>query len=317
MPHFDVTIAGELNLDLLFYGLPREMEAERELLASDFFLTLGSSSAILAHNLSVLGTSVGFITRVAGDGLGQLALDFLRRAHVDLSKVAEAPGTASGLTVLLIHSHDRHIVTFPGTIVALSRHDLDVDYLTDARHFHLSSLYLQRGLIPDLPGLFRQLKQAGLGISLDTNDDPDDQWHGVLDRLLPYVDVLLPNERELYKLSGMADFDTAVRHMSSRVPLLVVKRGAQGALACRGGEQVTTAALPVEVVDSVGAGDSFNAGFLHAYLRGEDLANCLLWGNAAGALSTQGKGGIEAFRDGRLMDEFLRRCGVKRRRCDF
>jgi sugar/nucleoside kinase (ribokinase family) len=309
MPRFDITIAGELNLDLLFYGLPRVMEAERELLASDFFLTLGSSSAILAHNLSVLGTKVGFITSVADDAFGRTALDFLRHAQVDLSKVAEAPGIPSGLTVLLIHSHDRHIVTYPGTIVSLSRRDLDFDYLADTRHFHLSSLYLQRALLADLPELFQRLKRAGVRISLDTNDDPDDRWD-TLDQLLPNVDILLPNERELCKLSGTDDVAEALRRMSSRVPLLVVKRGAQGALACRGDEQIATPALAVEAIDSVGAGDSFNAGFLHAYLRGEGLASCLLWGNAAGALSTQRRGGIEAFRDGGLTDEFLRRSGL-------
>src|ERR1019366_3996067 len=87
VPQFDITIAGELNLDIILYGLPEELPLEQELLASGLVVTLGSSSAITAHNLSVLGTQVGFITRVGDDALGRVALDRLRAAAVDLTRI--------------------------------------------------------------------------------------------------------------------------------------------------------------------------------------------------------------------------------------
>src|SRR5271169_1255948 len=110
MPRFDVTIAGELNLDLILYGLPDPLPAEREVLAERMTLTLGSSSAIVAHNLAALGSSVGFQSRIGDDPLGQIALDRLGQAGVDVSLVRRRPGPVkSGLTVLLQHSDGRNI----------------------------------------------------------------------------------------------------------------------------------------------------------------------------------------------------------------
>ena len=80
--------------------------------------------------------------------------------------------------------------------------DLDLDYLASARHFHLSSLYLQTGLHSGLHTLLFTLKARGLTISLDTNDDPADEWSSVLDQILPLVDILLPNQDELLRMTG-------------------------------------------------------------------------------------------------------------------
>ena len=173
MKPFDITIAGELNLDLILYGLPAEMQLERELLASGFRATLGSSSAIVAHNAATLGARVAFSTLVGADDFGRMALDRLSSAGVDTSHAATHDSIATGVTVLLPHGDRRHILTYPGTMAELTVLDLDFDFLTQARHFHLSSLYLQAGLHRGLPDLLRRLKQAGLTISLDTNDDPE------------------------------------------------------------------------------------------------------------------------------------------------
>lgn len=190
MPRFDVTVAGELNLDLIFYGLPQELPPERELLANRMMLTLGSSSAILAHNLATLGVKVGFISRIGDDPLGRIALERLSASGADVSKVRTATGaTKSGLTAILQHEGCRHIITYPGTIFELSSEDLDLAYLQDSRHFHLSSYFLHRGFGGHIPELLHQLKSAGLTISLDPNDDPDDRWQDGLMEALRYVDV--------------------------------------------------------------------------------------------------------------------------------
>ncbi|MDE3149952.1 MAG: carbohydrate kinase family protein, partial [Acidobacteriota bacterium] len=203
---FDVTIAGEINLDLILYGLPEAMPLERELLASDFRLTLGSSSAILAHNLAALGVSVGFITRLGDDPLGAIALDRLAEKGVDLSRVKRVSGGAStGVTILLAHQRKRHILTSPGTMFEMCAEDLDLDYLAAAPHFHLSSLFLHKALQPDLPAIFRQLKSRGLTLSLDTNDDPEDRWGDPLDELLGLVDIFLPNDGEACRITGKPD----------------------------------------------------------------------------------------------------------------
>jgi sugar/nucleoside kinase (ribokinase family) len=306
MPRFDVTIAGELNLDLILYGLPEQLPAERELLADRMTLTLGASSAIVAHNLAALGASVGFQSCLGDDPLGQIALDRLKESGADVSRVHRASGeTKTGLTVILHHDAWRNILTYPGTITELRWEDLDLDYLADSRHFHLSSYYLQKALRPRVAELFQRLKSSGLTISLDTNDDPDDQWQGGLEDILRHVDIFLPNEREVRKIAGTDDLERAIQKLSNQVPLVVVKRGRAGALAQTKTQRFTSPAKEVKVVDHVGAGDSFDAGFLHEFLRGADVPSCLAAGNLAGAFSTTRPGGTEAFRDPAYRDKFL------------
>ena len=308
MPRFDVTIAGELNLDLILYGLPEQFEPERELLADRMMLTLGSSSAIVAHNLSALGSRVGFQSRIGDDPLGRIALERLQEGGVDVSNVRIVSGaTTTGLTVILHHEPWRNILTYPGTIAELTWDDLDFDYLANSRHFHFSSYYLQKSLRPRVAELFQHLKSKGLTISLDTNDDPDDRWEGGLHEILRHVDVFLPNQREACKAAGTEELEDAIGTLSALVPLLVVKLGRKGALAQKGSERFTASSKEVVPVDSVGAGDSFDAGFLHEYVRGNNLAKCLASGNAAGALSTTRPGGTEAFRDTEHCRQFLER----------
>ena len=301
MPKLDIAIAGEINLDLILYGLPQQMPTELELIARDFSITLGSSSAILAHNMAALGSRVGFITNVGSDFFGTLALERLHERGVDLTRVVR--GAKSGVTFILPHGAERHILTYPGTISELRFEDLDLDYLASARHFHMSSLFLQRELLPHSPELFRRMKSAGLTTSLDTNDDPDDRWGAILDEIFPYVDILLPNRREAMKLSRTDDPETALSRLAQKVGTVVIKMGARGAIAMREGHRFSAPATPVTVVDSVGAGDSFDAGFLHRFLNGADLPDCLAYGNLCGAFSTTASGGTEAFRDaGRMLD---------------
>jgi sugar/nucleoside kinase (ribokinase family) len=316
MPRFDVTIAGELNLDLILYGLPEELPPERELLADRMMLTLGGSSSIVAHNLAALGNRVGFQSRIGDDQLGKIALQRLHEGGVDVSEVRRIPGPVkTGLTVVLQRQAWRNMVTYSGTIAELCWDDLDFDYLADSRHFHLSSYYLQRALRPRVGELFQRLKSAGLTISMDTNDDPDDQWQGGLHDILRHVDIFLPNEREACKAAGSEDLEAAIQKLSELVPLVVVKLGSKGALAQRGRglkerDRIVSPAQKVVAVDAVGAGDSFDAGFLHQYLRGADLPTCLASGNLAGALSTTRPGGTEAFRDAAYRNEFFRERGI-------
>lgn len=303
---FDVTVVGELNLDLILYGLPAELAPEREHLATGIVLTLGSSSAILAHNLAALGSRVGFISRIAADPLGAISLERLAQAGLDVSRVKQAAGpTATGLTVILPSATERKILTYPGTMFEMCYEDLDLDYLGDSRHFHLSSYFLHRSLLTRTRELFQQMKNRGLTTSLDTNDDPDDRWNAGVWDVFPLLDILFLNEREARKLSGALTLGDALQRLAGRVPILVVKLGAEGALLRTAGREfrAPTAVVPVE--DTVGAGDSFDAGFLHRFVRGADLQSCLRFAAVAGAFSTTRAGGTEAFRDKERLRSFL------------
>lgn len=303
---FDITIVGETNLDLILYGLPEEMPLERELLADGFNVTLGGSSSILAHNMALLGTRVGFVSEVGNDPFGDIAKAYLDESGVDLRRFRRKPGATTGVTVLLPHGKRRHILTYPGVMAELTVDDLDFGYLTSARHFHLSSLFLQTGLHAGLPKLFDDLKAAGMTLSLDTNDDPTGTWRGVLDILLDKINILLPNEDELLRIADAATLEEGLEKLASRIPLIVVKCGARGALVQQGGKQEWVRPHLVQPVDTIGAGDSFDAGFLSAWLAGETPLAAATKGNLTGALSTLRPGGVAAHRDYALRTNFLK-----------
>jgi sugar/nucleoside kinase (ribokinase family) len=302
---FDVTLAGDTNLDLMLYGLPDDLPAERELLADKLAIRVGGSAAITAHNLAALGNSVGFITSVTADHFGRLCQSELQKAGVDLSHSVPVKQSQTGVTVHLQHRHFRHMFTYAGATFHLGFDDLNLAYLADAGHFHMSSYYLQRALTPRIPELFAKLKQAGLTISLDPNDDPSNVWDRNIFEALRYVDVLMPNEREACMLAGDENLDHAIGILQKKVPLLVIKRGATGASAYANSQSWHAPVHDVDVVDAVGAGDSFNAGFLHAWTRGWQIDKALAFGNRTGAWSAAACGGTSAFRAAALVRENL------------
>ncbi len=307
--NYDLAIAGELNMDLIMYGLPLAMPTERELLGTEFISTLGSSSAILAHNAATLGMRVRFSTLVGKDDFGRMALGRLAEAGVDTSGSLVDASLSTGVSIVLPHGAERHILTYLGSIVALTVDHLDFDSLAQARHFHLSSLYLQTGLHRGLVDLLQFLKSAGLSISLDTNDDPENRWGPPLQEILPYVDLLMPSEGEICRMAGGCDLDEAMQRLGDKVPTIVVKRGPRGCRVKHQEQLFDVPGVSVVPVDTIGAGDSFDAGFLSAYLKGMDLATCARAGNITGALSTLSTGGTEAFRDASVRESFLQKQG--------
>jgi sugar/nucleoside kinase (ribokinase family) len=299
---FDVTLVGDSCMDILMYGLPDELPYERELLASEMAIRIGGSGAITAHNLAALGSKVGFITTMPGDEFGSICRADLHSVGVDLSRCMEVPQARTGVTVHLQHPELRHMFTYAGSTFELSFDHLDFDYLADSRHFHMSSYYLQRALTPRIPDLFAKLKSAGLTISLDPNDDPAHTWDRCILDSLPFVDVLMPNEREACLIAAEHDLDRAIATLRSLVGLLIIKGGSKGASAFSREEEWHAPAKRVQIVDAVGAGDSFNAGFLHALLRGCNITAALEFGNRCGAASTSMSGGTSAFRDRASLD---------------
>jgi len=303
----DVSVIGELNLDLILYGLPQELILEHEHLAKDLSITLGSSSAIFAHNLALLGNKVSFSSSIGSDPFGEICLKRLGESGVDLSRVRRMPGKTTGLTVILPQRKQRFILTYPGTMFEMSGRDLDLSYVFSAKHLHVSSYFLQKSLRASLLDIFRKAKEAGLTTSLDTNDDPENRWSSEIQLLLKYTDILLPNEREACKIAQTEDINRAAEILSQKVPVLVIKRGSQGAIARASKETYSAFPPMVDVADPVGAGDSFDAGFIHQFVRGAKVEDCLKFANVAGSLSVTRPGGTEAFRDTNHRKSFLRK----------
>ncbi len=314
MSKLDVCVVGEINLDLILYGLPKELVLDRELLASGLAVTLGSSSAIFAHNLAILGNKVGFVSKAGEDPLGKMAMERLASAGVEVSRVKQASGqTSTGLTVVLPYNQQRYILTYPGTMFELQYSDIDMAYVKSARHLHVSSFFLHRALRPRIVDLFRQAKAAGLSTSLDTNDDPENRWERDLMEVLKHVDIFLPNDREAKKIARTDDLSQAINILAGLAKIVVVKRGAAAAICRSGQEQCSLMPPTVKAVDDVGAGDSFDAGFIHQFLTGAKLEDCLAYANVAGSYSTTKEGGTEAFRDKAMLNSFIRQHWANKR----
>jgi sugar/nucleoside kinase (ribokinase family) len=306
MKSFDVAIAGDINLDLILYGLPPEIPVERELLADRFCMTLGGSAAITAHNLAALKCTVGMIGKTAPDTLGDDALRRLIDRGVDVSRCIKGDqASQTGVTFLLPHDRVRHIVTYPGTIAELTVGDLDKEYISRAKHFHISSFFLQKKLQKGLPEFCRALRAQGMTVSLDTNDDPEDAWGENLSAMFSEIDLLFPNEDEARRMAHNDELSEAIRWLAGRVPVVAVKCGRDGAIVQAGETRWEIPTKTVTAVDTIGAGDSFNAGFLSRFIQSDSLELCAKAGNNAAALSTLRAGGTESFRDEALIATLL------------
>jgi sugar/nucleoside kinase (ribokinase family) len=291
--NFDVLVVGELNADLILRGDVTPAFGQVEKLVDDATLTLGSSSAICACGLARLGLRVAFAGKVGDDEFGRFTARELAARGIDTSSIVVDPALKTGLSVILSRGNDRAILTYSGSIAALRLEEINPSLLARARHLHLGSYFLLDHLRPDAPKLFEAARAHGLTISLDTNYDPSEQWQGGLAATLRQTDIFLPNETEL---CAIARKDTVEAALAEMPPHLVValKLGARGAMAQQGGQHQRAGSVPVNVVDTTGAGDSFDAGFLYGHLAGWELARTLRFACVCGSLSTRAAGGTGA-----------------------
>jgi sugar/nucleoside kinase (ribokinase family) len=286
-----VLVAGEINVDLVLQGYHDFPAPGKEVLVDDFEMVLGSASAICAMGLARLGTPVAFLGKVGEDLWGRFCLEAMAGRGIDVSRVVRDGALKTGVTVAITSPRDRALVSFLGSIGALAAQDVPESALSGVAHLHVSSYYLQEALRPDLQKLFKAAHERGLTTSLDTGFDPSETWDGGLRETLLHTDVFLPNEVELRAISGVDDPEAGLRRLRNGRTRVVAKLADAGALTLDGDRPVHVPAFPVKPVDTTGAGDSFNAGFLHAWLGEEPLASCLRLGAACGALSTLGLGG--------------------------
>lgn len=298
-------VVGELNVDLILQNVSSLPEMGKEKLAQDMILTMGSASAILASNLARLGVHVGFAGKLGKDQFAEVVLSSLKERRVDVGGIKQDADSRTGITVALTFPDNYAMVTYMGAMEEFGLGDVDFAYLASARHLHLSSYYLQPAMRKGCAELFRRAKEAGMTTSFDPGWDPTEEWAVDIRDVLNFADVYLPNEQEALYISGQDTIEKALAELETSSSIVVIKRGSEGTLCLVEGEIIRTGVYTINPIDTTGAGDSFNAGFLYEWLKGSAIRQCLIAGSACGALATTKLGGSTASPTAEELDSFL------------
>jgi sugar/nucleoside kinase (ribokinase family) len=290
----DLLVVGEANPDVIVSAPGLEPQfGQVEQLVDSATLVAGGSGAITAMGAARLGLRVGLCAVIGDDDLGRLMTVKLTAAGVNLDHLVVSTHEPTGMSVILNRGDDRAVLTVPGTISALSPNDLAGLPNHPARHVHAASYYLMSQAYRDaLPGHFARFRAAGVTTSVDPNWDPSERWH--LEQLLSETNVFLPNEAELGAITQSPILDRALSVVGEFGCDVAVKRGKRGGVS-RVADTIYRAQRtpPVEFVDAVGAGDTFDAGYLAGRLLGRDVGTSLAMAVIAGSLSTSAAGGTE------------------------
>jgi sugar/nucleoside kinase (ribokinase family) len=284
-------VIGELNVDIIVSGLRQAPVIGAETLVDEVTMRLGSASAIFACGIAKLGHKVTFVSQVGKDLFGQFCLSELRSAGISTNSVSVRPELRTGVTIALSSRKDRTLITYPGAIETLSFKPSRMSMFKGHQHLHMTSYFLQKALRPAFARILREARLAGLSTSFDPNSDPTRKWTRKIDQVLSHTDILFLNTSEALQLTRTRAVRTALKKLAKSVPCAVIKLGRKGAVAIKNDEITFVDGFKVEALDTTGAGDSFAAGFISAYLSREPLTECLRVGNACGALSTAKYGG--------------------------
>jgi sugar/nucleoside kinase (ribokinase family) len=293
---FDVLVVGELNVDIILNGMNTLPSIGSEILANEMTVTLGSSSAIFASNISTLGARTAFLGKIGEDDFGEAVLDSLQNKQIDTKAIIRSTDKKTGATIVLNYDDDRAMVTYPGAMEDLRVSEVKDHHLESAGHLHVSSVFLQPEIQKEIVSLFTRAKQKGMTTSLDVQWDPAEKWDINWEKLLPLVDVFLPNIQELLAITNTKNIDDAIAVLKPFSNTLAIKMGKEGSRGVQGDINLQYAPfLNKRIADAIGAGDSFNAGFIAAFINGKALKECLRYGNICGAVNTTAAGGTGAF----------------------
>jgi sugar/nucleoside kinase (ribokinase family) len=293
-PRYDVLTFSDMCVDLILSGpdvTPQFGQVEK--LIDDYTLEMGGSCNIFACQCAKLGLKTAVFGRVGSDSFGRLVLDRLDECGVDTSLVIVDPARKTGIGVALCPPGDRAILTYMGTINAIYPEDITPQVLSLARHIHHGSFYLHTNLLEAVPDIFRSARSLRCTTSLDPNWDPAEEWQANLAQILPHTSIFMPNDQEALRISRQAAPEQAAQFfLDQGVSMVTIKAGANGAAAYAPGNQWQRAAVPVKLGDSIGAGDSFDAGFLAGWLRGMPVDDCLRIAAACGSSVASRVGGL-------------------------
>ncbi len=285
---------GDINVDIILGGLASLPVVDREITCESFEVTMGSSAAIFACAYAALGGRTSFLGLAGADPYGDFMVQGMQEFGIETELIERTSQVKTGVTVNLIHGATRSQVTYPGTIAAFTGERIDESLLRDFDHVHLAGPYQQTRFRPRITALLQLARHLGLSTSLDTQWDATERWEH-LSGWMPFLTYLFVNRDEALSISRQSDVTDAVNWLAKRTSFPIVKLGADGVAFRLAGEVCQIASYPADVVDTTGAGDTFDAAFLFASrYRGNDAKLAAVFGAAAAARSCEFVGGVSA-----------------------
>ena len=287
---FDVIVVGSYSVDLIFTGLAELPQLGKDIVGKDFIMTPGEAyiSAVSMHRL---GLKVGWAADFGNDDFSRFALKCAQEEGLDESLFAIHDRPYRRISVAASFPNDRAFITYydpdpqvPAAISAILK--------SNARALFIPGLYF--GEFFNVGKKIIRLKKMHL--VMDGNSSTGDITGKTRDSIairkaIKNVDIFLPNAQEARRLTGEQNLKAAIRQLGELCPIVVIKDGSNGSLAYSNNEIIQVPAISINPIDTTGAGDNFNAGFLHAWLGGQSIETCMKWGNIVGGLSTTTMGG--------------------------
>jgi sugar/nucleoside kinase (ribokinase family) len=283
---YDILVPGNYFCDLIFTGLPNFPSLGSEVYTQGLSVTVGGVlNTVIA--LQRLGVNVGWCGQIGTDLFSRFALETVQTEGVDTALLLRTTESFQRVTVALSYPHDRAFISYVDTAPTSVQMVFAALDTVRFRHLHFTGFQLD----PRTIELLDNLHGRGISVSMDCQDRPITLETPNVRDTISKLNIFMPNAKEAMRLTGGESVTDAAEILCPLVPILVIKDGANGAYVWQDAAAWHEAALDVTPVDTTGAGDVFNAGFLMAYLRGDSLVNCLRWGNVCGGLSTLAHGG--------------------------
>jgi len=290
-------VIGDLNIDLIFNNLTGFPELGKEILSRDYNMVIGGSGGVFAAVLSKLGTRTAIISKIGKDNYGRFLLDEMQKNGVDTSRMIISESMKTGITVSLSYEKDKSQISSVNLIKSLKAGEIHLKNLDGIRHVHFSSYYMMDSLKSSYIKIIGNIKSRykEITFSLDTNDDPDNEWGPSIYEIFKNIDILFLNKKEAIKISGEPTVQKAVDKLANYIKKVVIKLGKEGYIAKINGKYYRGHCNNTSnnnFLDGTGSGDNFDAGFVFGFLKEFDIEKTLDFANCCAEKSIEYPGGV-------------------------
>lgn len=292
---WDVYVYGDVNIDIVVPGVEALPEPGSEVDVPMMETFVGGGAALFTLGIAKLGLKPVFQGSVGRDMYGEYIRNLFQQLGVDDSLLLESDTQKTGISISFTTEKDRCFLTYRGTNEGISLKHMDLDNLSGAKHVHVTGYEGATNHAEYLDMLTKIHAMGDVTVSFDVGWDMTGVWYEGIFDLLPMIDVLFMNETECQHYTRCNDIEEGARKLAEKAGMAVIKLGKTGAMAIKDGKKFFAPSYKVQAVDTTGAGDSFNAGFVYGFLQGLPMEECLKCGNSCGALSVTRLGGNTGF----------------------